>query len=96
VSSRCRYLLGVFKLTAPDAVALSVIGSLGYLLSVGTKQYFTGGIGWPMVATLMAGSLVGGVVGAMLVTIVPEHVIRLIVALSTIGVGIMLLRSVWA
>jgi uncharacterized membrane protein YfcA len=88
-------LLTVFRFAVPEAVALSVLGSLGYLLSVGVHHVATGRVGWLVPATLIAGSLVGGFVGAALVTVVPGAVIRLIVGAITIAVGVVLLTSVF-
>src|SRR5262245_49697818 len=84
-------LLLVMQFPPKEGVALSVIGGLGYLMTLGVYRHFSGGIPWGATLALTLGSLVGGLVGVMTIDLLPAAVIKRLIGVMTIAAGIALL-----
>jgi uncharacterized membrane protein YfcA len=84
-------LLLVFQFPPKEGVALSVIGGLGYLATLGVYRHLSGGIPWGATLALTLGSLVGGLVGVMTVDLLPAAVMKRLIGVMTLIAGIALL-----
>jgi uncharacterized membrane protein YfcA len=84
-------LLLVFQFPPKEGVALSVIGGLGYLMTLGVSRHLSGGIPWGATLVLTLGSLVGGLVGVMTIDLLPVAVMKRLIGVMTIIAGVALL-----
>lgn len=84
-------LLLVLGFPPKEAVVLSVIGALGYLLSLGAYRYVSGGIPWGATLALTLGSFAGGVVGVVTVDLLPAVAMKRLIGIMTIIAGVALL-----
>jgi uncharacterized protein len=84
-------LLLAFRFPPKEGVVLSVIGGLGYLLSLGVYRHLSGGIPWGATLALTLGSLVGGLVGVVTADLLPAAVVKRIIGVMTIIAGVALL-----
>lgn len=84
-------LLLVFRLPPKEAVVLSVIGALGYLISLGAYRHISGGIPWKAALALTLGSFVGGLVGVMTADLLPAATVKRLIGVMTIIAGVALL-----
>jgi len=84
-------LLLVLRLPPKDAVALSVLASLGYLLASWMHRYAYGGVSWNATLALALGSFVGGVVGVATIGVLPDLALKRIIGVMTIIAGLALL-----
>ena len=84
-------LLLVLRVAPKDAVALSVLASLGYLLSSWMHRYAYGVVAWNATLALGLGSFVGGMVGVATIGILPDLAIKRIIGVMTIIAGVVLL-----
>jgi uncharacterized membrane protein YfcA len=84
-------LLLVLRFPPQEGVVLSVIGALGYLLSLGVYRHLSGGIPWAAALALILGSVAGGVVGVLTADLLPAAVMKRIIGLMTIIAGLALL-----
>jgi uncharacterized membrane protein YfcA len=84
-------LLLVFRFPPQEGVVLSVIGALGYLLSLGAYRHMSGGIPWRATLALTLGSLMGGLVGVVAADLLPAAAMKRIIGVMTIIAGVALL-----
>jgi uncharacterized membrane protein YfcA len=84
-------LLLVFRFPPKEGVVLSVIGALGYLLSLGTYRHLSGGIPWGATLALTLGSFVGGLLGVVTADLLPTAAMKRIIGVMTIIAGVALL-----
>jgi uncharacterized membrane protein YfcA len=84
-------LLLVLQFPPREGVVLSVIGALGYLLSLGAYRHLSGGIPWGATLALTLGSFLGGVVGVLTADLLPAAVMKRIIGVMTIIAGVALL-----
>lgn len=84
-------LLLVLRFSPKEAVALSVLASLGYLLSTGAHRYVSGGVSWGATLTLTLGGLVGGIVGVATLDLLPDIAVKRVIGVMTIVAGLALL-----
>jgi uncharacterized membrane protein YfcA len=84
-------LLLVFRFPPKEGVVLSVIGALGYLLSLGAYRHLSEGIPWGATLALTLGSFVGGLVGVVTVDFLPAAAMKRIIGVMTIIAGMALL-----
>ncbi len=84
-------LLLVFRFPPKEGIVLSVIGALGYLVSLSAYRHISGGIPWGATLALTLGSLVGGLVGAVTVDLLPAAAMKRIIGVMTIIAGAALL-----
>ena len=86
-------LTGVLGFAAREAVGLSVLGALGFLLSIGAYHYVEGHIDWPAGVALTCWSFLGGLIGTRLVSMVPDHIMRIVIGGFSVLVGALLMLS---
>jgi uncharacterized membrane protein YfcA len=84
-------LLLVFRFPPKEAVVLSVIGALGYLLSLAAYRQMSGGIPWGATLALTFGSCLGGLVGVVTVDFLPAAAMKRLIGVMTIVAGVVLL-----
>jgi uncharacterized membrane protein YfcA len=84
-------LLLLLHFPPKEGVVLSVIGALGYLISLAAYRHMSGGIPWGATLALTLGSLVGGLVGAVTVDLLPAAAMKRIIGVMTIIAGVTLL-----
>ena len=84
-------LLLVFQFPAKEGVVLSVIGALGYLLSLAAYRYTSGNIPWGATLALTLGSFVGGLLGVITVDLLPTAAVKRVIGVMTIIAGVALL-----
>jgi uncharacterized protein len=84
-------LLLVFQFPPKEAVTLSIIGGLGYLMALGVYRHLSGDIPWGATVALTLGSLVGGMVGVMTIDLLPAIIMKRIIGVMTIIAGVALL-----
>jgi uncharacterized membrane protein YfcA len=84
-------LLLALKLPPKEAVTLSVLGGLGYLLSLGGYRHFSGEVPWGATLTLTLGSLLGGLVGVATVDLLPAATVKRLIGAMAIIAGVALL-----
>ena len=84
-------LLLVFRFPPKEAVVLSVIGALGYLLSLAAYRQMSGGIPWGATLALTLGSFVGGLLGVITADLLPTAAVKRIIGVMTIVAGVALL-----
>ena len=86
-------LLVLLGFSAREGVALSVLGALGFWFSLGFHHYLAGEIDWKAALALTCGSFLGGVVGAAMSGVVPDHILKKIIGAMTVLAGAVLLLS---
>jgi uncharacterized membrane protein YfcA len=84
-------LLLVFRFPPKEGIVLSVIGALGYLVSLAAYRHVSGEVPWGATVALTLGSLVGGLVGVVAVDLLPAAVMKRIIGVMTIIAGVALL-----
>jgi uncharacterized membrane protein YfcA len=84
-------LLLVFRFPPKEGVVLSVIGALGYLLSLGAYRHLSGGIPWGATLALTLGSFVGGLLGVVAADLLPTAAVKRVIGVMTIIAGVALL-----
>ena len=72
-------------------MALSVLASLGYLISLGAYRSFGGGLSWGAILTLTLGGLVGGIVGVATVDLLSDVALKRFIGVMTVVAGLVLL-----
>src|SRR5919201_3129698 len=77
-------LLLVFQFPPKEGVVLSVVGALGYLMSLGVYRHMSGGIPWRATLALSLGSFMGGLVGVVTVDLMPAAALKRIIGVMTI------------
>jgi uncharacterized membrane protein YfcA len=84
-------LLLVFRFPPKEGIVLSVIGALGYLISLAAYRHVSGEVPWGPTVALTLGSLVGGLVGVVAVDLLPAAAMKRIIGVMTIIAGVALL-----
>jgi uncharacterized membrane protein YfcA len=84
-------LLLVLQFPPREGVVLSVIGALGYLLSLGAYRHLSGGIPWGAALALTSGSLMGGLVGVVTADLLPAAAMKRVIGVMTVIAGVALL-----
>lgn len=84
-------LLLLLRFPPKEAVALSVLGSVGYLLSLGGHRSWGGGIPWMAWLALSLGGFAGGLVGAATVDLLPDLTVKRLIGGMTVIAGLALL-----
>jgi uncharacterized membrane protein YfcA len=84
-------LLLVFHFPPKEGVVLSVVGALGYLISLGAYRHISGGIPWGATVALTVGSFVGGLLGVVTVDLLPAAAMKRVIGVMTIIAGVALL-----
>lgn len=84
-------LLLVLRVSPKEAVALSVLASLGYLLSSWLHRYAYGGVSWNATLALALGSFAGGMVGVSTIGLLPDLALKRLIGVMTIVAGLVLL-----
>ena len=84
-------LLLVLRFPPREGIALSVIGTLGYLLALGAYRHLSGGIPWAATLALTLGSFIGGLVGVVTVDLLPAATLKRVIGVMTIIAGLVLL-----
>jgi uncharacterized membrane protein YfcA len=84
-------LLLVLQVQPREAVGLSVLASIGCLVSLAAYRYTYGGVAWGAMLALTLGSLVGGLVGVATVDFIPALTVKRIIGVMTIIAGLALL-----
>jgi uncharacterized membrane protein YfcA len=84
-------LLLVFRFPPKEGIVLSVIGALGYLVSLAAYRHVSGEVPWGATVALTLGSLVGGLVGVVAVDLLPAAAMKRIIGVMTIIAGVALL-----
>jgi uncharacterized membrane protein YfcA len=84
-------LLLVLQVPPKETVSLSVLASVGYLISLVAYRYTYGGVAWGATLALSLGSLVGELVGVATVDLIPALTVKRIIGVMTIIAGLALL-----
>jgi len=84
-------LLLVLRFPPREGVVLSVIGALGYLLSLALYRHLSGGIPWGATLALTLGSFLGGLLGVVTADFLPAVAMQRIIGVITIIAGVALL-----
>jgi uncharacterized membrane protein YfcA len=84
-------LMLVFGFPPKEGVVLSVIGALGYLLSLAAYRHISGEIPWGATLALTLGSCIGGLVGVVAADLLPAAAMKRIIGVMTIIAGVALL-----
>jgi uncharacterized membrane protein YfcA len=84
-------LLLVFHFPPKEGVVLSVVGALGYLMSLGAYRHISGGIPWGATVALTVGSFIGGLLGVVTVDLLPAAAMKRVIGVMTIIAGVALL-----
>jgi uncharacterized membrane protein YfcA len=79
------------KLPAATIVGSDIAHAVPLTLLAGTGHWFIGSLNGALLIPLLLGSLPGVVLGARLARLVPEHALRLALAVALCGVGVRLL-----
>ena len=79
------------KLPAATIIGSDIAHAVPLTLLAGTGHWFIGSLNGALLIPLLLGSLPGVVLGARLARLVPEHALRLVLAVALCGVGVKLL-----
>lgn len=85
-------MLFLFRMSAREIVGSNIVIALIMVVPAGLAHYAAGGVRWSLLALLLAGSLIGSVLGARATMRMPERALKLLIvvlvvvgALATMG-----------
>jgi uncharacterized membrane protein YfcA len=88
-------MLYLFRMTVREVVGSNIVIGLIMAVPAGITHYVAGGISWSLLGLLLLGSLVGTVLGARAILVVPERALKLLIATFIIGGAVSTVAKAW-
>lgn len=88
-------MLYLFRMTTQEIVGSNIVIALIMVIPAGLTHYATAGMNWSLLALLLAGSVVGVILGARMTLWLPERALKLVIAVLVVVAAVSTVAKAW-